>query len=73
MPSKTSNNNTYSTISIVLGALALLFFPPFLGGAGVVLAVIGKQKNEKLWQIALTVSIVGGVLGMIIGALFAVL
>ena len=68
MSNKSSNSNTYSIISMVLGGLAFLFFPPFLGGAGVILAVIGKQKNEKLWAIGLTVSIVGGVVGMIFGA-----
>ena len=64
---KNSDSNTFSIISIILGALAFLFFPPFLGAAGVILAVIGKQKNEKLWSIGLTVSIVGGVVGMIVG------
>ena len=68
MSNKNSNSNTFSIISMVLGGLAFLFFPPFLGGAGVILAVIGKQKNEKLWAIGLTVSIVGGVVGMIFGA-----
>ena len=52
---------------MVLGGIAFLFFPPFLGGAGVILAIIGKQKNEKLWAIGLAVSIVGGVVGMIFG------
>ena len=67
MGSKNSNSNTYSIISIVLGGLAFLILPPFLGGAGVILAVIGKQKNEKLWAIGLAVSIVGGIVGMIFG------
>ena len=67
MSNKNSDSNTFSIISIVLGAIALLFFPPFLGGAGVILAVIGKQKNEKLWVVGLTVSLVGGVVGMIFG------
>jgi len=67
MSNKNSKSNTYSIISIVLGGLAFLVLPPFLGGAGVILAVIGKQKNEKLWAIGLTVSIVGAVVGMIFG------
>ena len=65
--SKKTESNTYSTIAIVLGGLAFLFFPPFLGGAGVILAVIGKTKNEKMWQIGLTVSIVGAIVGFILG------
>ena len=56
---------------MVLGGIAVLFFPPFLGGAGVILAVIGKQKNEKLWSIGLAASIVGGVVGMILGVAFS--
>tara|TARA_B100001175_G_scaffold250076_1_gene217222 strand:+ start:487 stop:705 length:219 start_codon:yes stop_codon:yes gene_type:complete len=71
--SKKSESNTYSIIAIVLGGLAFLFFPPFLGGAGVILAVIGKSKNEKMWAIGLTVSIVGAVVGMILGVAFALL
>ncbi len=71
--SKKKEDNTFSTIAIVLGGLAFLFFPPFLGGAGVILAVIGKSKNEKMWSIGLTVSIVGGVVGMIFGATMALI
>ena len=69
--SKKSGSNTYSIIAIVLGGLAFLFFPPFLGGAGVILAVIGKSKNEKMWAIGLSVSIVGAVVGFLLGALLA--
>ena len=71
--SKKSESNTFSIIAIVLGGLAFLFFPPFLGGAGVILAVIGKTKNEKMWGIGLAVSIVGAVVGMIFGASMALL
>lgn len=70
---KKSEKNTYSIIAIVLGGIAFLLLPPFLGGAGVILAIIGKSKNEKLWSIGLIVSIVGGVVGMIFGAMMAVI
>lgn len=69
--SKKSEANTFSITAIVLGGLAFLFFPPFLGGAGVILAVIGKSKKEKMWSIGLTVSIVGAIVGMIFGATMA--
>ena len=59
--------NTFSIISMILGGIAFLLLPPFLGGAGVILAIIAKTKNEKLWAIGLTVSIVGAVVGMIFG------
>tara|TARA_Y100000590_G_C14870093_1_gene694776 strand:+ start:225 stop:443 length:219 start_codon:yes stop_codon:yes gene_type:complete len=68
--SKKSESNTYSIIAIVLGGLAFLFFPPFLGGAGIILSVIGKTKNEKMWAIGLTVSIVGALVGMLLGIAF---
>ena len=71
--SRKKSENTFSIIAMVLGGLAFLFFPPFLGGAGVIVAVIGKTKNEKLWSIGLTVSIVGGVVGMILGASMALM
>ena len=70
MTNKDSDSKTFSLISIILGGLALLFLPPFLGGAGVIFAVIAKTKNEKLWSVGLTVSIVGGGLGMLLGYLF---
>jgi len=52
---------------MILGGIAFLLLPPFLGGAGVILAIIGKTKNEKLWAIGFTVSIVGAVVGFILG------
>lgn len=54
-------------MSMILGGIAFLLLPPFLGGAGVILAIIGKTKNEKLWAIGFTVSIVGAVVGFILG------
>ncbi len=67
MKKNKAENNTFSIIAMILGGVAFLFLPPFLGGAGAILAIIAKTKNEKLWAIALTVSIVGGVVGMIFG------
>lgn len=66
-PEKTFESNTFSITSMILGGIAFLLLPPFLGGAGVILAIIAKTKNEKLWAIGLTVSIVGAVVGMIFG------
>jgi len=54
-------------MSMILGGIAFLLLPPFLGGAGVILAIIAKTKNEKLWAIGFTVSIVGAVVGFILG------
>jgi hypothetical protein len=66
-PENTFESNTFSIMSMILGGIAFLLLPPFLGGAGVILAIIGKTKNEKLWAIGFTVSIVGAVVGFILG------
>ena len=50
-PENTFESNTFSIMSMILGGIAFLLLPPFLGGAGVILAIIGKTKNEKLWAI----------------------
>jgi hypothetical protein len=70
MKKKTENtfeSNTFSIMSMILGGIAFLLLPPFLGGAGVILAIIAKTKNEKLWAIGFTVSIVGAVVGFLLG------
>ena len=54
-------------MSMILGGIAFLLLPPFLGGAGAILAIIAKTKNEKLWAIGFTVSIVGAVVGFLLG------
>ena len=66
-PENTFESNTFSIMSMILGGIAFLLLPPILGGAGVILAIIAKTKNEKLWAIGLTVSIVGAVVGFILG------
>ena len=66
-PENTFESNTFSIISMILGGIAFLLLPPFLGGAGAILAIIAKTKNEKLWAIGFTVSIVGAVVGFLLG------
>ncbi len=68
-PKNASQSNTFSIMSMVFGGLAFILFPIFLGGAGIILAIIAKTKNEKSWAIGLTVNIVGIVLGTILGML----
>lgn len=63
-------SNTFSTIAIVLGALAVLFLPIVLGPIGIVMSAIGFTKKEPRAPIGLGVAIGGTVLGMILGALF---
>jgi hypothetical protein len=64
-----TSGNTFSVIAIVLGAISFLLLPIFLGPAAIILAVIAKNKKEKLANVALTVGILGTVIGMIIGAI----
>ena len=68
-PNTQSSGNTFSIIAIVLGALSFLFLPIILGPVSIVLAIIGKNKQEKLSTVALVVAILGTVIGLIMGAI----
>lgn len=61
------SGNTFSIIAIILGALSLLFLPIIFGPIAIVLAIIAKNKSEKLSTVALVVAIVGTALGAIFG------
>jgi hypothetical protein len=52
---------------MILGGVAVLFYPIFFGVAGIVLAAIAKSKNEPQSNLALGISIGGTVLGFILG------
>jgi hypothetical protein len=65
---KQTESKTFSTLGIVFGAVSLIFLPIVFGPAGIILSVIGKTKGEKLANIALTVSILGTLVGMFLGA-----
>jgi hypothetical protein len=71
MSPSTNTSNGFSNAAIALGAIAFLFFPVVLGPVGIILAAVGKSKNEPKAMIGLTVSIVGTVMGMIIGFIVA--
>ncbi|MGH3444969.1 MAG: DUF2510 domain-containing protein [Nocardioidaceae bacterium] len=64
-----STSNTLSIIGIVCGAVAFLFCPILFGPAGLVLGGIGKSKGERLSTVALVVSGLGLVVGIILGVL----
>lgn len=64
----TSKTNTMSTLGIIFGAIAVLFFPILFGTAGIVLAAIAKSKAEPNANLALVISIGGTVLGFLFGA-----
>ena len=71
-PSVQSSNNGFSTAGIALGAIAFLFFPIVFGPVGIILAAVGKSKNEERATVALAVSISGTVVGIILGFAFAI-
>lgn len=51
------------------GAVAFLFFPVLSGPAGLILGGIGLGQKERLAPVAMTVSGIGLVVGMILGLL----
>jgi hypothetical protein len=67
----TNQSNIFSTLGIIFGAVGFLFLPIVIGVAGIVMSVIAKSKQEPKADVALAISIIGTVLGMIIGALVA--
>lgn len=53
-----------------MGVISLAVFPIIFGPIGIVLGVIAKSKNEAKANLAITISVIGTVSGMILGALF---
>jgi hypothetical protein len=63
-----NDSNTLSTIGIVLGAIAFVFFPILFGPAGLVLGAVARSRGERRAVTAMVVSGIGLVVGMILGA-----
>ncbi|ROQ59591.1 DDE superfamily endonuclease [Streptomyces sp. 840.1] len=71
-PRPATTGNVLSIIAIVLGVISLLFLPIVFGVVGLVLAIVAKTvRHERLAVIAIVVSAVGLVGGMILGAALA--
>lgn len=64
-----SNSNTLSILGISFGVISFIFFPILLRPAAIIISVIAKTKEERLANIAITVSILGTVIGFILGAI----
>jgi cytochrome c biogenesis protein CcdA len=62
--SESKKEGILSIIAMILGGLGL--FAPILAVAGIVLAVIAKNKSESKWTYGLAISISGTVLGLLI-------
>lgn len=61
----------FSNAGIVCGALAFLLLPIVFGPAGLILGAVAKSKGDERAVVAMTVSALGLVVGMIIGAMVA--
>ena len=71
-PVPVSAGSGFSTAAIILGVIAILFFPIILGPAGIVLGAVAKSKGESKAVVGMTVAACGTVVGMILGALAVV-
>ena len=63
-----SQSKTLSILAIVLAGVSVLILPPFLGTAAFVLAIIAVVKKQPLAVLALVLSIVLPIIGMVVGA-----
>jgi hypothetical protein len=69
-PAPGAGANGFSIAAFVLGAVAVLLFPIFLGAAAIVCAVVARTRSEPWANPALGVAITGTVLGVLLGAMF---
>jgi len=60
---------TLTVVAFVLAAIAVFFLPPVFGVAGIVCASIAMVKRDPLAKWALTASIAGLIVGMVLGYL----
>ena len=68
-PVPNQGSNALSILAIIFGGVSLLFLPIIFGPIAIVLAIIAKSRKERLSTVALIISIVGTVVGFILGAL----
>ncbi|MFD3973920.1 hypothetical protein [Streptomyces cyaneofuscatus] len=71
-PQRGASSNVLSIIAIVLGVIGFIILPIVFALAGLVMAIIAKTvRHERLSTIAIVVSAIGLVGGMILGAVLA--
>ncbi|MFD4128662.1 hypothetical protein ACFXKK_28770 [Streptomyces globisporus] len=71
-PEAGASGNVFSIIAIVLGVIGFIFLPIVFALGGLIMAIIAKTvRHERLATIAIVVSAVGLVGGMVLGAIFA--
>ena len=71
-PAQVNPGNSLSIPAFILAGIALLIFPPLFGAAAIICANMAVKKKEPLGKLALNLSILATVLGMIIGAIVAI-
>ena len=71
VPYSEKGTNVFSILAIVFGGLALLFLWVVFGPVAVILAAVAFSKKEKLAAVGLSVAIVGTLLGMLFGVIWA--
>ncbi|MEV1049242.1 hypothetical protein [Streptomyces sp. NPDC049916] len=71
-PKAGADGNVFSIIAIVLGVIGFIFLPIVFALGGLIMAIIAKVvRHERLATIAIVVSAVGLVGGMVLGAVLA--
>jgi len=68
-PVPSQNSNALSILAIIFGGISLLFLWVIFGPIGIILGIIAKTRKERLSTVGLIISIVGPVIGAILGVL----
>ncbi|MEU6835141.1 hypothetical protein ABZ941_07695 [Streptomyces rubiginosohelvolus] len=69
-PTAGASGNVFSIIAIVLGVIGFIFLPIVFALGGLIMAIIAKTvRHERLATIAIVVSAIGLVGGMVLGAI----
>ncbi|MFF7494306.1 MULTISPECIES: hypothetical protein [Streptomyces] len=69
-PTAGASGNVFSIIAIVLGVIGFIFLPIVFALGGLIMAIIAKTvRHERLATVAIVVSAIGLVGGMVLGAI----
>jgi hypothetical protein len=72
-PGTPTSGNGFSIAAMVLGGIAFLLLPILFGPIAIVLAAVALSKNEPKARTGMTVAVTGTIVGMILGAMVALL
>lgn len=67
--SETSSKNTLSVLSLVFAGVSVIVLPPLFGLVAFILGLIAAIKKERMGILALVLSIVLPILGLLFGFL----